>query len=168
MFGVKDSKRPEADGRRYHFLMQTFPPEIRPASVTDVSAMFKVRSSVAENTMTADELSAIGVTPEAIALAIESGPCAWVSTIDEEVVGFAMVDLDDACLFALFVLPEHEGRGIGTRLTQTCESALFERHPAAWLETAAGSRAARLYRHLGWGSEVEIGGGDIRLEKQRP
>ncbi|RGE37269.1 N-acetyltransferase [Comamonas testosteroni] len=118
--------------------------------------------------MTADELSAIGVTPEAIALAIEGGPCAWVSTIDEEVVGFAMVDLDDACLFALFVLPEHEGRGIGTRLTQTCESALFGRHPAAWLETAAGSRAARLYRHLGWGSEVEIGGGDIRLEKQRP
>lgn len=79
-----------------------------------------------------------------------------------------MVDLDDACLFALFVLPEHEGRGIGTRLTQACESALFERHPAAWLETAAGSRAARLYRHLGWGSEVEIGGGDIRMEKQRP
>ena len=118
--------------------------------------------------MTADELSAIGVTPQAIALAIESGPCAWVATIDEEVVGFAMVGLDDACLFALFVLPEHEGRGIGTRLTQTCESALFERHPVAWLETAAGSRAARLYRHLGWGREVEIGSGDIRLEKQRP
>lgn len=156
------------DGRRYHFLMKTCPSRIRPASVTDVSAMFKVRASVGENTMTADELSAIGVTPEAIALAIESGPCAWVSTIDEEVVGFAMVGLDDACLFALFVLPEHEGRGIGTRLTQTCEAALFERRHAAWLETGAGSRAARLYRHIGWGSESDIGGGDIRLEKRRP
>ena len=118
--------------------------------------------------MTADELSALGITPEAIALAVSSAPCAWVATIDEDVVGFAMVDLDDACLFALFVLPEHEGRGIGTRLTQTCERALFERHPAAWLETAKRSRAARLYRHLGWGSEVEIGEGDIRLTKQRP
>lgn len=118
--------------------------------------------------MTADELSAIGVTPEAIALAVSSAPCAWVATVDDEVVGFAMVDLEDACLFALFVLPEHEGCGIGTRLTLTCERALFERHPAAWLETANGSRAARLYRHLGWGSEVEVGGGDIRLEKQRP
>ena len=118
--------------------------------------------------MTADELSAIGVTPEAIALAVSTAPCAWVATIDEEVVGFAMVDLDDACLFALFVLPGHEGCGIGTRLTRTCENALFERHPAAWLETANGSRAARLYRHLGWGSEVEIGDGDIRLKKQRP
>lgn len=118
--------------------------------------------------MTPDELSAIGVTPEAIVLAVRSAPCAWVATIDGKVVGFAMVDLDSACLFALFVLPEHEGRGIGSRLTQTCELALFERHTTAWLETARSSRAAHLYRHLGWGNEVEIGGGDIRLEKQRP
>lgn len=117
--------------------------------------------------MTPAELSAIGVTPEAIAQAVGSAPCAWVATVDKEIVGFAMVDLSSACLFALFVLPEHEGCGIGTRLTRTCELALFERHPTAWLETANGSRAAQLYRHLGWGNEVEIGGGDIRLEKQR-
>ncbi|WP_177206765.1 MULTISPECIES: hypothetical protein [unclassified Variovorax] len=53
-----------------------------------MSAMFKVRASVGENTMTAGELSAIGVTPEAIALAVSSAPCSWVATIDEEVVGF--------------------------------------------------------------------------------
>ncbi|CAN7422192.1 GNAT family N-acetyltransferase [Acidovorax sp. Leaf78] len=142
-------------------------PQIRPAAVTDVSAMFKVRASVGENTMTPAELSAIGITPEAIAFAVESAQCAWVATVDEEVVGFAMVDLDSACLFALFVLPEYEGRGIGTSLTKTCELALFEQHSTAWLETANGSRAAQLYRHLGWGNESEIGGGDIRLEKQR-
>lgn len=117
--------------------------------------------------MTPAELSEIGVTPEAITLAIRSAPCGWVATVDEEVVGFAMIDLDSACLFALFVRPEHEGCGIGTRLTQACEQALFQRHRTAWLETANGSRAAQLYRHLGWGNEVEIGGGDIRLEKQR-
>jgi ribosomal protein S18 acetylase RimI-like enzyme len=130
--------------------------------------MFKVRASVGENKMTTDELTEIGVTPESIAIAVSSAPCSWVATVDEEIVGFAMVDLDSGCLFALFVLPEHEGRGIGTRLTQACESALFERHPAAWLETAQDSRAAQLYRYLGWGHEVEIGGGDVRLEKQRP
>lgn len=79
-----------------------------------------------------------------------------------------MVGLDDGSLFALFVLPEHEGRGIGRRLTQTWEVALFERHDAAWLDTVACRRAARFYRHPGWDSEVEIGGGDIRLEKRRP
>lgn len=117
--------------------------------------------------MTTEELSAIGVTPESIALAVSSSPCSWVATADEEVVGFAIVDLDSACLFALFVLPQHEGRGIGTGLTHACEQALFERHTSAWLETAKGSRAARLYRSLGWGGEVEMGGGDIRLEKRR-
>jgi ribosomal protein S18 acetylase RimI-like enzyme len=79
-----------------------------------------------------------------------------------------MVDLDNGCLFAAFVLPEHEGRGIGTSLIQACEVALFERHSLAWLETARTSRAASLYRHLGWGNEVEIDSADIRLEKQRP
>ena len=149
-------------------MKNSFPaPQIRPTSVADVGAMFHVRGAVGENTMTTDELSAIGVTPDAISLAVSSSPCAWVATVAEEVVGFAMVELESACLFALFVLPEHEGRGIGTELTHACEQALFKRHTAAWLETAKGSRAARLYRHLGWGREVDVGGGDIRLEKRR-
>lgn len=117
--------------------------------------------------MTIDELAAVGVTPASISTAVSSAPCSWVATVNEEVVGFAMVDLDSACLFALFVLPAFEGNGIGTKLSRACEQALFERHATAWLETAQGSRAARLYRHLGWGHEVEIGGGDIRLEKRR-
>ena len=117
--------------------------------------------------MTREELSAIGVTQETIALAVSSSPCSWVSTVNEEIVGFAMVDLESACLFALFVLPQYEGLGIGTSLTRTCEQALFARHSSAWLETAEGSRAARLYRYLGWGEEAEIGGGDIRLQKRR-
>lgn len=117
--------------------------------------------------MTLTELSAIGVTPEAIALAVKRTPCSWVAMADEQVVGFAMIDVDSGCLFALFVLPEYEGCGIGTRLTKTCELALFERHAVAWLETAKESRAAQLYRHLGWENEVDIGGGDIRMEKTR-
>lgn len=118
--------------------------------------------------MTAEELAALGVTPEAISQAVGSSPCAWVATVHGEVVGFAMVDLDSACLFALFVLPRHEGRGLGTALARACEHALFQQHALAWLETARDSRAARLYRHLGWGDEADIGGGDIRLQKRRP
>ena len=143
------------------------PHYIRAATVSDVSGMFKVRASVGENIMTAEELQAAGITPDTIAQAVRSAPCAWVAVADDEVIGFSMVDLDSACLFALFVLPQHEGQGIGTKLTRACEQALFQHHSVAWLETARGSRAARLYRHLGWGNEIDIGGGDIRLEKQR-
>ena len=129
--------------------------------------MFRVRTSVRENALNIDELARIGVTPEAIAMAVSGSPCAWVAEMDQEVVGFAMVDLDTACLFAAFVLPGHEGQGIGTGLIRACETALFERHPVAWLETARSSRAAGVYRHLGWGHEVDVGDGDVRMEKRR-
>ena len=142
-------------------------PLIRPATIADVDAMFNVRTTVRENAMTIEELAGIGVTPAAIALAVESAPCAWVGEIQGDVVGFAMVDLETACLFAVFVLPEFEGQGIGKRLIQACEAALFDLHPVVWLETAKSSRAACVYRHLGWGREQDLGDGDVRLEKRR-
>lgn len=141
---------------------------IRPARPTDVPAMFHVRTSVRENTLTVEELAQLGVTPETITQALHAAPCAWVAEDAGKVVGFAMVDMDTACLFAAFVLPEHEGRGIGRRLVQACESALFQHHALAWLETARESRAAGFYRRLGWGHEADTGHGDIRLEKRRP
>lgn len=140
---------------------------IRPAEVSDVGDMFRIRSAADENTMTPQELAAAGVTPGAIALAVQSDPCAWVATAGGATVGFAMVDLHSACLFALFVLPPYQGKGIGTRLVRACEDALFSRHATAWLETSADSRAARLYRRLGWGADADVGGGDVRLEKHR-
>ncbi|MFT4173941.1 MAG: GNAT family N-acetyltransferase [Rhodocyclaceae bacterium] len=142
-------------------------PSIRPARVTDVAALFKVRTSVRENALSTDELAQLGITPASIAQAIEHAACAWVATVDDEIVGFSMADLDSACLFAVFVLPHYEGRGIGSGLVEAGERALFESHPIAWLETAGNSRAARLYRHLGWGNERALDDGDIRLEKRR-
>lgn len=117
--------------------------------------------------LTAGELFELGITPEFIAAEIERSPCAWVATVDSQVIGFSMVDLDTACLFAAFVLPEYEGLGIGTGLIRACESELFKSHPVAWLETAKSSRAAKLYRHLGWANETEVGEGDVRMEKHR-
>jgi GNAT superfamily N-acetyltransferase len=69
--------------------------------------------------------------------------------------------------FAAFVLPKYEGLGIGTGLIKACESEIFKSHSVAWLETAQSSRAAKLYRHLGWINETEIGEGDVRMEKNR-
>lgn len=141
--------------------------QIRAALTTDVGAMFKVRTSVRENVLTAEELFELGITPEFISAEIERSPCAWVATVDTEIVGFSMVDLDTACLFAAFVLPKYEGLCIGTGLIKACESEIFKSHSVAWLETAQSSRAAKLYRHLGWINETEIGEGDVRMEKHR-
>ena len=68
--------------------------------------MFKVRTLVRENVLTPEDLIELGITLEFISAEVERSPCAWVATVNSETVGFAMVDLDTACLFAAFVLPE--------------------------------------------------------------
>lgn len=142
--------------------------DIRPAELGDVDAMFQIRTAVTENTLTVAELAELGITPESIAQRVAGAPCAWVALADQQVVGFAMVDLDEACLFAAFVQPAHQGLGLGRQLIQACEDALFQRHPSAWLETAASSRAAQLYAQSGWSEVQDLGEGDIRMEKHRP
>lgn len=147
--------------------------KIRPATTDDIAGIFHVRTHVRENHMSRDELTRAGITEAAVAGMIASQPCAWVAVKGDAVtgnavIGFSMVDLDEGSLFAAFVLPESEGQGIGRELVLLAEDALFARHPAAWLETGAATRAAGFYRALGWGNEQDIGGGDIRLEKRRP
>lgn len=141
--------------------------QIRPATVGDVAAIFRVRTCVTENVLTLQELADLGVTPDAIAEAIRSAACVWVAEVQGEVVGFSMVEMDTACLFAAFVLPGYEGQGIGRDLVTAGEQALFREHALAWLETDGGSRAAGFYRRLGWRQTQELGNGDVRLEKQR-
>ena len=142
-------------------------PTIRLGTEHDVPAMFRVRTSVRENHLSMLELAAMGITPEALRGAIQAEPCAWVAIEAGEVLGFAMVDLQEACLFAAFVLPEQERRGIGRALIAACEAALFARHDMIWLETAGTSRAAGLYQRLGWRVTQDLGDGDLRLEKCR-
>ena len=141
--------------------------QIRLAQPSDVVEIFRVRTSVNENVMTVDELSEMGITEATVTEMMQRAPCAWVACENSQIVGFSMIDPDEGSLFAAFVLPAHEGLGIGRRLVQAAEEVLFSAHALAWLETAATSRAAGFYRHLGWSDEKDIGKGDIRLEKRR-
>ncbi|ABC22380.1 GNAT family N-acetyltransferase [Rhodospirillum rubrum] len=141
---------------------------IRAAEPADVGAIFQVRTAVTENSLTIAQLTEMGITTASITAMIIESPCAWVAVEGERVVGFSMADLEDGSLFAAFVLPSYEGRGLGKRLVQAAEAALFARHRVVWLETGKTTRAAGFYRHLGWANETDHGDGDIRLEKSRP
>ncbi len=141
---------------------------IRPAWPEDTASLFEVRTSVRENHQGVGELAGLGITPESVSAMIGADPCCWVAVEDDRIAGFSMIDDNAGTLFAAFVRPECEGRGIGGALVARAEAALFQRHPVIWLETGRGTRAAAVYRHLGWGSEIDLGGGNIRLFKTRP
>ncbi|QZY92866.1 GNAT family N-acetyltransferase (plasmid) [Pantoea dispersa] len=140
---------------------------IRTAQAADVDGMFHVRISVIENHLSREEMQRIGITENVVADLIEKSCCAWVATDNEKIIGFSMILPDEGCLFAAFVLPEYEGRGIGRRLVEIAEKELFRHHEIAWLETDKQSRAAKFYIQLGWGNKIDINDTDIRLEKHR-
>ena len=109
----------------------------------------------------------MGITESVVTDMIEKSCCAWVAEDDGKVTGFSMILPDEACLFAAFVLPKYEGRGLGRILVGLAEQEIFKHHEVAWLETDKNSRAAGFYRRLGWIEKGNVSESDIRLEKLR-
>ncbi len=142
--------------------------KIRPAKPADVPTLFHIRTSVRENHLSREQLAGLGITEASIAEMISAAPCAWVAVSGDEVVGFSMIDSAEGSLFAAFILPSHEGMGIGAKLVDAAENELFRHHSEIWLETAEYSRAAGFYRHLGWSNEIKVEDDQIRLTKARP
>ena len=140
---------------------------VRTAQLSDIDGMFAVRTSVIENHLSREEMRQMGITESVVADMIEKNHCAWVATENDKIIGFTMILPDEGCLFAAFVLPAYEGRGVGRRLVLLAEQELFKHHEIAWLETDKNSRAAKFYMQLGWGNETNINGTDIKLEKHR-
>lgn len=140
---------------------------IRDARAADIPAIFDVRTSVRENHISVAQMAEMGITRATISQALREQPCIWVAEHDGQVIGFAMADAADGCVFALFVRPEWEGHGLGRLLMARAESFLFERHEVIWLQTDATSRAAGFYQHRGWKRGEVMDTGDTRFEKMR-
>ncbi|WP_153100181.1 GNAT family N-acetyltransferase [Paraburkholderia hayleyella] len=140
---------------------------IRLARAADIDYIFEIRTSVKENHLSLAELSERGITHEAIQNAIASDDCIWMAEAEGVPVGFAMADADEGSVFAVFVQPAWEGRGLGRLLMEKAEAFLFERHETIWLETDGRSRASGFCTKLGWNSVRSYDNGDLRFEKRR-
>lgn len=140
---------------------------LRAAGPSDVPVLFDVRLSVTENAMTREELAAAGVTPESVATALGADACAWLADVGEKAAAFAMADRQEGCVFAMFVRPGFEGRGLGRALMAEAERCLFRDHGTIWLNTGADAdlRAHGFYRRLGWRMAGPAGNGEVRYEK---
>ena len=85
---------------------------VRIANQADIRAIFDIRTSVRENHLSHVQLTEMGITPDAIRQAMSASPCVWVAEVEGVPVGFSMADAEDGCVFAAFVRPEFEGRGV--------------------------------------------------------
>lgn len=145
--------------------------QIRRAEVGDIEGIFSVRTRVVENHMTHAELAEIGVTATALPAMLDGPGCGWVALDGASVVAFAMANAQQASIFALFVLPAYENRGLGRRLLHAAEQWLRAQGCLhLWLETDANDhvRAHGFYRHLGWRACEQTAAGERVFRKDLP
>ena len=124
---------------------------IREAKIEDIKQIQIVRNSVTENTLSNPNL----VTDEDCKAFITERGKGWVCEIDQQIVGFAITDLKENNIWALFLDPKFEKKGIGQHLHKTMLDWYFtQTKNTVWLGTAFDTRAEKFYRKAGW---VEVG-----------
>ena len=142
---------------------------IRLATLDDIDALLVIRTSVVQNHLSVEQMAELGITPQLLADSMREAPCAWIAEVDGQPVAFAMVDLAEGEVFAMFVLPSHEHLGLGRQLMAVAEAALFEHHDRLFLTTDGRDeiRANGFYQHLGWSVVERVEGDDVRYQKSR-
>ena len=135
--------------------------KIREAEITDIPRIQEVRNLVKEN-----RLSDPALVPDSDVkdYMFRRGK-GWVCEINNEVVGFAIADLVDNNIWALFIHPDFERIGIGKKLHDEMMSWYFNQtDQTVWLGTAPGTRAELFYRKAGWKAVGTHGKGEIKFE----
>ena len=134
---------------------------IRTASFADIPKMQLIRNSVKENKLSDPRL----VPGSDYEIYLAERGSGWVSEEKGQVVGFAIIDLVDHNVWALFLHPAFERRGIGRKLHDTMINWYFKQtSEPVWLGTSPYTRAEEFYRTAGW-KEIGIHGkGEIKFE----
>lgn len=135
--------------------------KIRTATIDDIRQIQVVRNAVRENTLSNPNL----VSDKDCETYITVRGKGWVCETGNRIVGFAIVDLKDKNIWALFVDPEFEAQGIGRKLHDTMLDWYFtQTRENVWLGTAPGTRAEVFYRKSGWTEAGMHGTKEIRFE----
>ena len=133
----------------------------REATIDDIPQIQRVRNSVKENVLSDPNL----VTDSGCVDYITRRGKGWVCETEGHIVGFAIADLKENNIWALFLQPDYERKGIGRRLHQLMMDWYFSQtDKTVWLSTAPNSRAETFYRKAGWKEAGIYGKGEIKFE----
>ena len=141
----------------------------RVATDADLPGITRVRTSVAENHLTVAEMAQRGITEATVARSFRGRSRGWVAEHDGHIVAFAIADRETHAIFALFVQPGFDGRGIGSQLLNLAVDWLWDSGTQRiWLTTRHGTKAANFYQRRGWVATATDASGNIRYELERP
>lgn len=134
---------------------------IREATIQDIKQIQHVRNAVKENVLSDPAL----VSDEDCKEYISERGKGWVCEVNNQIAGFAIADLKEDNIWALFVDPEYEKQGIGFKLHNAMLDWYFScRKTKVWLSTAPGTRAEIFYRKAGWKHTGMHGKNELKFE----
>jgi GNAT superfamily N-acetyltransferase len=129
--------------------------------VNDVAGIQRVRHAVRENRLVSTRVS-----DEDVRIAIEHTGRGWVIESVGDVIAFAIANGKNGNIWALFVHPDHEGRGHGRALHDTMLKWLRAQGlTRVWLTTEPGTRAQSFYESAGWQLVGAMDHGELRYER---
>lgn len=133
----------------------------RIATRDDILQLHEIRTAVKENALS----DPARITPTDYQEMLELNGKGWVCEVGNKIAGFAIVDMQNQNIWALFVHPDFEGKGIGKELFRFMVNWSFEQGiHKLWLGTAPGTRAERLYSTIGWERKGIEKNGEVRFE----
>ncbi len=133
----------------------------REATVNDIAQMHTVRVSVNENRLSNPAL----VTEKHYKEFITIRGKGWICETKGRIVGFSVVDLRENNIWALFVHPDYEAKGIGSVLQKKMLDWYFSQTTKkVWLGTAPGTKAEKFYQKRGWTKIALQPNGEMRFE----
>ncbi|WP_291916623.1 GNAT family N-acetyltransferase [Limnohabitans sp.] len=134
---------------------------MRQATAADIPGIWEVRYSVTENTLTPGRIS-----DEEVRESIEDTGCGWVIEEAGRIEAFAVGIAKTGNVWALFVRPDAQGRGHGTRL-HAAMIEWFRKQPIdrLWLSTGTTTKAREFYDKNGWACVGPYGSDEVRYER---
>ncbi len=133
----------------------------REALTSDIMQIQRVRNSVHENRLSNPAL----VTDDDCRRFLSVEGKGWVCEADGRVVGFSIVDVLRKNIWALFVHPDYERKGIGKQLQFLMLTWYFQNYgEPVWLGTAPDTRAEKFYTYSGWRRKGMRDNGEVKFE----